>query len=89
MFIIWWYRHALRDQQARPEQRDAGSKRKILLLTMIIIALGSGLVNALFMLPDIRSVYWFLSVVLTTAMPVFAGLYLLAGFVWLRLEKRA
>jgi len=88
IFIIWWYRHSLCVTQSVQPGQGAGSIRKILLLAMVAIALGSGLVNALLMLPDIRSVYWFMSVALTTAMPLFGSLYLAAGFLWLGLEKR-
>lgn len=83
--VAWWYLHALRSSTSGTPQHSNGKQRKYWLVALIAAALITGLINALFIPPEWRSVYGFIAVILTTAMPVFAGLYLLTSIIlWQR-----
>jgi len=83
IIVAWWYRYALGNAK-QPSELHASRHKKVALLMLIVVALLIGLVNAILTVPNLNSVYWFISVILTTAMPLFAGLYLMLAtfFYW-------
>ncbi|HEX2585426.1 MAG TPA: DUF4184 family protein [Steroidobacteraceae bacterium] len=87
MIVAWWYWHAL--HSANQQATANASPKKYTLLGLILISLLTGLGNALETVPGFHAVYWFISVTLTTAMPVFAGLYLLMAAVFYWRERSA
>lgn len=85
VFVAWWYLYTLRSTAANTSQDSSGNRRRYWLAIMAVAALTAGLITALLIPPEWRSVYYFISVMLTTAMPTFAGLYLLTGLaLWWR-----
>jgi hypothetical protein len=85
--IAWWYQHTLRTSKLPTE---VGTTPKRILLGLVVSALIAGLITALLIPPDLRSVYAFISTILTTAMPVFTGMYLVTGAVlWMRNYRNA
>ena len=86
--VIWWYVHALRSSASATKTDASGKSRMYWIIFIAAAALITGLVNALFIPPEWRSVYGFISVILTTAMPVFASAYLLTAAVLWQYEHR-
>lgn len=83
--VVWWYLYALRLSKL---QRDNDQMRRYALSALVVIALIAGLINAFLIPPDWRSVYFFIAVILTTAMAAFAGLYLLLSVVLWQYERK-
>ena len=79
------YLHALRSSTSSTPPHSNGKQSKYWLVALVVVALITGLINALFIPPEWRSVYGFIAMILTTAMPLFTALYLLMGItLWQR-----
>lgn len=87
VFIGWWYTTALRSSRLLNEKESTSYSKRII-IGLVIASLVAGLINAVVIPPEWRSMYSFISTVLVTAMPVFVVSYLLFGYwQWLRQRK--